>query len=89
MYRASLVRTKSCQRQGQLEPVPVVLGLEVGSDVRPHGDDLRRVDAHVGHVVVPLDVRHVGGGAERRHLVQLLQVVPHVRVVNDAADVAL
>ena len=40
------------------------------------------------HVIVPLDVIHVHGLGDARHLIEVAQIVRQVRIVGDAAQVA-
>eukprot|EP00053_Salpingoeca_punica_P011092 m.99305 g.99305 ORF g.99305 m.99305 type:complete len:314 (+) comp15584_c0_seq2:134-1075(+) len=58
-------------------------------EVRAPRHNAMRVDALVALKVVVLDVRKVDRRLDTRHLVDLLQVVVHVRVVDDAAQVCL
>src|SRR6056297_141304 len=74
-------------RRAAGEPVAVVRCREV--QVRTDGDDTLRVERVVAAVVVLRDVVHVDRLGDARELVQFLQVVPEVRVVDDAAAVAL
>jgi|TARA_R100000322_G_scaffold22153_3_gene14748 DNA-binding transcriptional regulator/RsmH inhibitor MraZ len=62
-------------------------GIEV--EDRPGGDNARRVDRLVAAVMVLLDVGEVHRLRDARHLIKLAQIVRKVRIVGDAAEVAL
>src|SRR3954469_2206714 len=55
----------------------------------PLGDDPRRVDLLMGHVVVALDVVEVDRVGDARLLVEVAQVAREVLVIGDAPQVAL
>src|ERR1700728_457892 len=73
-------------RAGALTPAAVGRG-EV--DLRPEGDDPRRVDHCVGHVVVALDLVERNRLGDPGELVELARVAPQLRVVDDPPRVAL
>ncbi len=55
----------------------------------PRGDDAGRVDSAMALVVVPLDVPHIDGVGHTWYLIKIAQVAGQVRVIGDAAQVAL
>ena len=55
----------------------------------PFGNDSRRVDLLVGHVVVALDLVEVNRFAEAGALVQVAGVAPEVRVIDQPAQITL
>ena len=55
----------------------------------PQRNDAGRIDLAVAGVIVRLDVIEVRGLAEGWHLEQLTQVVRQIRIIRDAAQVAL
>ena len=57
--------------------------------LRAHGHDAGRVDGRMATVVVMLDVRHVDGIRDSRHLVELAKVAREVRIIGDSAQIAL
>ena len=64
-----------------------MLRLEVERGAERH--DAGRIDVQHAHVIVPLDVVDVHRPGHARRLVELAQVVREVRIVGDAAQVAL
>lgn len=68
------------------EPVAVVGGGKI--QLRPLGDDARRVDGFVAAVIMRLDVQHVHGPGHIRHLIEIAGIVGQVRIVGNALPVA-
>src|SRR5260370_35493519 len=57
-------------------------------DRRPLRYDPGRIDRWVTRVIVPLDLREVDGLRDARDLIQLAQIVPQIRIVDDAPQIA-
>ena len=57
-------------------------------DYRADGDDSRRINFGVRHVVMPLDVIEVHGVRDSGLLVQVHQIPLQVRVIDNAAQIA-
>ena len=58
-------------------------------ELRSERHDAGRVDMLVAHVVVPLDVIEIHRVRDPRHLVEVPDVFREVRIILDAADIAL
>ncbi len=56
---------------------------------RPDGDDPVRIDRVVAVVIVAGDVVHEDRVRHARHLIQRARVIPQIRIIDDAAAVAL
>src|SRR5882672_11233762 len=69
------------------EPSPIVGAEKI--KLWPHRHDAGRVHVALAAVIVPLDVVHVDGRGDALLLVEVAQIVGEVRVVGDAAQIAL
>ena len=69
------------------EPVAVMRRGEVELGAERH--DAGRVHLALAAVVVPLDVIDADGLGDARHLIEIAEIIRQVRVVGDAAQVAL
>src|SRR5690349_18241441 len=72
---------------GSPKPPPIVRRLEI--ERGPEWYDAARIDVAHADVIVALDVIHVHRVGDARHLIEFAQVVRQVRIVDDAAQIAL
>ena len=58
-------------------------------EIRPNRNNSEGIDVVVGEIVMPFDMVHIHGPGNARLVIQLPQVPPQVRIINDSADIAL
>src|SRR5260221_2060375 len=57
-------------------------------ELRPDGDNARRVERRVALIIVPLDMREIDGRSDARVLVELAGIISEVRVVDEPPHIA-
>src|SRR5690349_8953330 len=60
----------------------------VESDLRTDGNDTRRIDLRMAHIIVPLDVIEIYRLFDPRPLIKLAQIVRKIWIVGDPAQIA-
>src|SRR6476660_2217471 len=74
---------------GRLARLEAASGRRVKVERGTNGHDAARIDVTVAPVVVPLDVGQIDGRGNSGPLMELPRVRPDVRIIDQAAQVAL